>query len=338
MGRRGGRRTGRGGSEVRALTPAAPAVTVIVPNFNGARHLAVCLPSLHRQTHPDFATLVVDDASTDASRELVGHEFPGVQMIELPRNRGFVAAVNAGIRATASPIVALLNNDTEPEPRWLEELCRPLATDPTVGFCASKLLLFDRREVIHSAGDFYGFDGVPGNRGVWQTDRGQYDREEDVFGACGGAAAYRRAMLEQIGLFDEDLWMYCEDVDLSWRAQLAGWRCRFVPTARVYHRLSATGGGPIASFYCGRNFIHVLARNVPGPLLRRYRGRIVAAQLRFALESLRHAREPAARARLWGQLAGLRMLPRALGKRRAAPPTDPANLQRLEKLLSNREA
>jgi len=181
---------------------------------------------------------------------------------------------------------------------------------------ASKMLLFDRRDTIHSAGDFYRTDGVPGNRGVWQQDKGQFDDEEPVFSACGGACAYRRAMLDDVGLLDESLFMYLEDVDLAWRAQLRGYGCIYVPTAIVYHRLSATGGGPIASFYCGRNFIAVIVKDVPGAIIRRHWPAIVRAQLGFAGESLRHFREPAARARLRGQLAGLAQLPLRLRQRR----------------------
>jgi GT2 family glycosyltransferase len=176
--------------------------------------------------------------------------------------------------------------------------------------------LFDRRDVIHSAGDFYRRDGVPGNRGVWEQDKGQYDDAQWTFSACGAAAAYRRSMLEQIGLLDEDFYGYCEDVDLGFRAQLAGFPCLFVPSAIIYHKLSATGGGPLASYYCGRNFVSVIVKDMPGSLLRRFWPRIVLAQMRFTGHSLWHLREPSARARLAGQFAALRQLRLMLGKRR----------------------
>src|SRR5690606_7789625 len=127
-------------------------------------------------------------------------------------------AVNAGIAATSRPIVVLLNNDTEADERWLEQLVGALERYPEYAFAASKLRLFDRRDHLHSAGDFYRPNGEPGSRGVWERDRGQYDMMGEVFGPCGGAAAYRRAALEQLAeggrVFDEDLVMYCEDVDL----------------------------------------------------------------------------------------------------------------------------
>ncbi|MCX7791104.1 MAG: glycosyltransferase family 2 protein, partial [Chloroflexaceae bacterium] len=186
--------------------------------------------------------------------------------------------------------------------------------------------LFDRRDFLHSAGDFYRPDGEPGSRGVWERDRGQYDAVTEVFGPCAGAAAYRRAALETLAedgrVFDEDLGMYCEDVDLNLRARRRGMRTIFVPTAVVYHRLSATGGGTLASYYCGRNFALVWAKNMPAPLARRYWPALLASQARFALHSLRHIREPAARARLRGQLAALRALPLFLRKRRRLQPDE----------------
>jgi len=291
-------------------------ISVIIPNWNGARYLPTCLDSLRRQTYADFETIVVDNASTDESVALIKRDYAEVRLLRLPSNRGLTGGVNAGIAVARGEIIALLNNDTEADPHWLAELARALAAHPEAGMAASKMLLFDRRDTLHSAGDFYRTDGVPGNRGVWQQDKGQFDREEPGFSACGGACAYRRAMLDDVGLLDESLFMYLEDVDLAWRAQLRGYGCIYVPTAIVYHRLSATGGGPIASFYCGRNFIAIIAKDVPGAILRRHWPAIVRAQLGFAGESLRHFRQPAARARLRGQLAGLAQLPLRLRQRR----------------------
>lgn len=295
-------------------------IDVIIPNYNGAALLPVCLDSLRGQTRRDFLVTVVDDGSGDGSLDLLATRYPEVQVLALPVNRGLAAAVNAGIAATRRPFVVLLNNDTEAHPFWLERLIGALERYPAYAFAASKLLLFDRRDHLHSAGDFYRPDGEPGSRGVWEYDRGQYDAVSEVFGPCAAAAAYRRAALEMLAedgkVFDEDLVMYCEDVDLNLRAQRQGMRTIFVPTAVVYHRLSATGGGTLASYYCGRNFVLVWAKNMPRHLALRYWPALVVSQLRFALHSLRHIREPAARARLRGQLASLPALPRFLRKRR----------------------
>jgi GT2 family glycosyltransferase len=168
---------------------------------------------------------------------------------------------------------------------------------------------------------------------VWQKDTGQFDADEYIWGGCGGAVAYRRAMLQDIGLLDEDLFMYCEDVDLNWRAQLAGYKCVFAPQAVVYHHLSATGGGEIASFYTGRNTLWVLVKNYPGRLLRRHWRAVLHAQFQIARDALRARRGAAARARLRGQLAGLLGLPRWLRKRHAIQAGRRVSLEAIEQLL-----
>ena len=124
-------------------------------------------------------------------------------------------------------VLVMLNNDTEAEPEWLAALCQALEEHPEAGAAASKMLLFDRRDTLHSAGDMLGPDFMPQNRGVWEIDRGQYDDRIEIFGPCGGAAAYRREVWEQLGGFDERLFMYLEDVDLAWRMQRAGWKSVF---------------------------------------------------------------------------------------------------------------
>ncbi|NOK58504.1 MAG: glycosyltransferase family 2 protein [Chloroflexi bacterium AL-W] len=296
-------------------------INIIIPNYNGCAYLPTCLEALRQQTRHDFNTLVVDDGSTDESCALLSCDYPEVRVLAMPENRGFIAAVNAGIRATSGEYVVLLNNDTEAHPRWLEYLIGALERFPQFDFAASKLLLFDRRDHIHSAGDFYGADGVPGSRGVWQRDVGQYDAVEEVFGPCAGAAAYRRDTLMALAdgdqVFDEDLGMYCEDVDLNIRARLQRHRTIYVPQAVVYHKLSATGGGKLASYYCGRNFSLVWAKNMPANHIRRYWPALVWSQLGFAVHSLWHVRESAARARLRGQFDSIRLFPSFIRKRHA---------------------
>jgi GT2 family glycosyltransferase len=221
------------------------------------------------------------------------------------------------MRAAQGTFVVLLNNDTEADPQWLAEVVAAFQRHPEAGMVASKMLLFDRRDILHTAGDFYRVDGIPGNRGVWQRDEGQYDEETFVFSACGGSAAYRREMLNDVGLLDEDFFYSCEDVDLAWRAQLSGWRCVYAPKAVVYHKLSATGGGTTASFYDGRNFIYLLVKDYPADLWRAHWREVLAAQVRLACGALRAWRGEAARARLRGMLAGLGGIPRMLRKRPA---------------------
>ena len=297
--------------------PTPGLVSVVIPHWNAVQHLPTCLRSLQRQTYPRVEVIVADNGSTDGSLELLASDYPWVHVIPLGENRGFAGACNAGMRAARGEIVALLNNDTQADPRWLAEVVAAFERHPEAGLVASKMLLFDRRDTFHTAGDFYRLDGTPGNRGVWQRDAGQYDREEYVFNACGGSAAYRQTMLARIGLLDEDFFFSCEDVDLAWRAQLTGYRCVYAPRAVVYHKLSATGGGATASFYDGRNFIYLLTKDYPGDLWRVHWRAILRAQLGITAAALHAWRGQAARARLRGQLAGLLGLPRMLRKRRA---------------------
>lgn len=292
--------------------------SVIIPNWNGIRLqlLPTCLNALGAQTYRDFEIVVVDDCSTDDSREFLAREFPDVRVVGNEKNLGFAPSVNAGIRAARGEIVVLLNNDTEADPAWLAEIARAFDENPRAGMVACKLRLFDQRDHIHSAGDFYRVDGIPGNRGVWETDAGQYDDARGVFGACGGAAAYCKTMLAEIGGFDEALGSYCEDVDLNWRARLAGYAVAYAPRAIVYHRVSATGGGALASFFVGRNFIWVIAKNYPSGLWKKYWRKILRAQLYITFDALKSWRGAAARARLRGQIAGALGLPRWLARRR----------------------
>ena len=312
-----------------------PLVSVIIPNYNGKRFLDTCLTALRQQTYPAdrLEVILVDDASTDDSVAYVEAHFPEVRVLCLDHNSGLAAACNRGAALARGEIIALLNNDTEVEPDWVAALVTALQEHPWAGAAASKILLFDRRNVLHTAGDMMGVDGIPRNRGVWEEDRGQYDDQRVVFGGCGGAVAYRRQVWDALGGFDEDLFMYLEDVDLAWRMQLRGWGTVFAPASRVYHHLSATGGGPLASFYTGRNTIWVIAKNMPGPLLRKYGSRILAAQWRIAWNALAAWRGEAARARLRGQIAGLLGLPRVLKKRRQVQATRRVSLDDLERLL-----
>ena len=296
---------------------AAPLASIIIPNWNGIHHLPGCLDALRAQTYNHTEVILVDNGSTDGSQAFVTETYPEVRLLALERNLGLTGGNNTGFEAARGEILISLNNDTEVHPQFVEALVNALEEHPEAGMSAAKMLLFDRRDHIHSAGDGYGRDGIPFNRGVWQRDEGQFDGPGWIFGGCGGAVAYRRAMLDDTGMFDESFFMYCEDVDLNWRAQLTGWRCWYAPQAIVYHKLSATGGGPIASYHTGRNTLWVIAKNYPGALLRKYWKLILRAQWAITRDAIRAWRGEAARARLRGQLSGFLRLPCRLGQRRA---------------------
>lgn len=313
-------------------------VDLIVPTFNGTDYLVACLETLRDSTFTDFNLIIVDDGSDEPVEPQVRRIFPAATVLRWEQNQGLTYAFNQAIDATSSELVVLLNNDTEVEPTWLEELVACADRHPEAGSIASKLRLASDRRVIHSAGDTFSVRGMPGNRGVWLDDFGQYDSEEDVFSACGGAVLYRRTALDIVRLpngdvFDRRLFMYCEDVDLGWRLQLAGLRCIFAPRAVVYHHLSATGGGALASYYVNRNVWFLMARTIPTPLLRPHRDRIVAFHLGRTVRALRRIREPSARRQLAGTIAGVT----AYLKHRERPAySHPVNLNRVQQLLVDR--
>ncbi len=314
--------------------------SVIIPNYNGVRFLAGCLDSIQAQTLPPLETILVDDASTDGSVEFVREKYPWVKLIVRESNGGFAKAANDGLDTARGEVLVLFNNDAEADPTWLAALDQTLRQRPEISAVASRIMLYDRPEVFHTAGDFYRANGVPGNRGVWQQDHGQYDQVEEVFGPCAAAAAYRREALESVRadnpdgkIFDESLVMYCEDVDLNLRLRLRGLRCLYQPAARVRHRLSATGGGTLASYRCGRNFLVVALKNLPQGVLLPSLPAITLSQLGYALNSLRHIRLNTERARLRGQLDALLALPDTLRRRRRVQAHRTASKEQFAALL-----
>ncbi|MBI4519647.1 MAG: glycosyltransferase family 2 protein [Gemmatimonadetes bacterium] len=294
--------------------PSRPLASVVVPNWNGRHLLGPCLESLGQQRYRPLEVIVADGGSQDGSPTYIAAAFPAVQVLRLPTNRGFAGNVNAGLRRARGDVLLLANNDLEADADWVAACVDMLSADPGLGSVASKMLFADRR-TIYSAGDGLRRNGEAFQRGAGAPDGPAWDVAAEVFGACGGAAAYRRAMLADVGLLDEVFFAYLEDLDLAFRAQLRGWRCRYQPAARAYHRGSATGGGPLASYYNGRNLIRLLAKDLPSGLVPLLLPKILRYQARRAREALAAWRGDAARATLRGQVAGLLTLPRHLADR-----------------------
>jgi GT2 family glycosyltransferase len=248
-----------------------PICNVIIVNWNGRHHLEACLGSLYRQTFRDFDAILVDNGSSDGSQDYVRTEFPWVRLIELEHNLRFCAANNIGVRHSTGKYVALLNNDTETAPDWLAELIAAAEAAPDSGSQASRMLMFSDREVLDSAGNEYAGSGAAAKRGHLSKFNA-FLQPAPVFGACAGAALYRRSMLDDIGLFDEAFGMIFEDVDLAFRAQLAGYPCLYVPSAVVYHKVNASIGTLSYDYvyYGQRNIEFVFFKNMPGRLLLRH--------------------------------------------------------------------
>ncbi len=244
-------------------------ISVVVVNWNGMAYIGECLDSIEAQTYPQVERLVVDNGSTDGSvpwlRSRCGDSW---RLIELSSNRGFAGGVNAGILASHGEFIALLNNDAVADRDWLAELAACMA-EPSVGMAASKILFYDQRHVIDKAGHLFYADGLNRGRGAGEVDRGQFEQPVDVFFPDGCAALYRRSMLDDIGLFDEQFFAYGDDADLGLRAHWRGWQCQYAPGARVFHRHSRSLGkySPYKAFLVERNRFWVAVKLLPLPLL-----------------------------------------------------------------------
>jgi hypothetical protein len=240
-----------------------PLISVVIVNFNGLRFLKPCLSSLASQSYKNFEIILVDNHSSDGSAGYIRGHFPDSTLIETGKNLGFAGGTNAGIRASRGDFILTLNNDTVTDPLFIENLARPMASDSRLGMCAAKMLFPDGR--INSTGVCISRSSAAWDRGIFEQDSGQYNTEEEVFGPCAGAALYRREMLDEIGLFDEDFFIYMEDVDLAFRARLAGWKCRYVPSARVTHYMGGTTGvnSDLSVFYGNRNLLWYAIKNFP---------------------------------------------------------------------------
>lgn len=294
-----------------------PQITVIVVNWNGKHFLEACLSAMRRQTFQDFETLLVDNGSEDGSVAYVRDYFPDVRVIPLERNIGFSLGNIAGYAKAHGEIIALLNNDTEVDPRWLEELANACREFPGAGSFASKMLYFDERNRIDNCGFGVTTAGFTVERGRDEEDGPAWSKPCRVFGACGGAAAYRRTMLEDVGFLDPDFFMTYEDVDLSFQAQLRGYECMFVPGAIVYHRYRATMKKywtlSRQIFFSQRNVEFVYFKNMPLELILRS----LPQRLTYELGSAAYfIKAGAGSAFLKGKIDAIRQLSAILRKRK----------------------
>jgi GT2 family glycosyltransferase len=293
-----------------------PAISVVIANWNGRHHLADCLPALAEQSLAPTEVIVVDNGSSDGSQEWLAERFPAVRVIANDRNRGFSAANNQGIRAARGDCVALLNNDARPATGWLAALAHALEGDSRRGMAGSLMVFADQPAVINSTGISVDRLGIS-----WDRDGGRPvavagEAETEVFGASAGAALYRRALFDDVGVFDESFFAYLEDVDLAWRARWRGWRAVFAPGARVTHAHSATSqeGSGFKTYWLSRNKIVHIAKNYPSPYLWRY------MPLMLVYDGLSLANALAGRrglSALRGRLAGWRALGAVWRQRRA---------------------
>ena len=240
-------------------------VTVIIPNYNGLKFMETCMAALKRQTYREFATLIVDNGSSDGSADYIKEQYPQAELLETGENLGFSGAVNLGIKAAKTPYVLLLNNDTEADPEFIGEMVRAIERSERIFSVSSKMIQLYHPELMDDAGDMYTLLGWAFQRGVGQPSSG-YRRPCRVFSACAGAAIYRREVFEEIGYFDELHFAYLEDLDVGYRAKIAGYDNIYCPRAVIRHVGSGTSGSKYNSFkvkLAARNIVYVNYKNMP---------------------------------------------------------------------------
>ena len=240
-------------------------VTVIIPNYRGASCIRDCMEALRSQVFRDFSTIVVDNASHDGSAEIVENDFPEARLIRLEDNFGFSRAVNEGIKASSTPFVLLLNNDTKAENDFVGNMLEAIKVDEKIFSVSGKMLQMLSPDRIDGAGDLYSAWGWAFARGKGKKSSG-YCKKTDIFAACGGAAIYRRSILDEIGWFDEFHFAYLEDVDIGYRARIMGYRNVYEPAAVVYHLGSGATGSRYNDFkvrISARNNLYIIMKNMP---------------------------------------------------------------------------
>ena len=240
--------------------------TVVIPNYNGMKYIRDCLDSLkHLREESVFHTIIVDNGSKDGSLEIIIEEYPEVELIALPENTGFCHAVNVGIRASRTPYVLLLNNDTIVKPGFIKYLEETMEESEKIFSVNSMMLTMQDETILDNAGIRYSVLG-------WAADRGKgrpaasFEEKTEVFAACGGASLYRREVFDKIGLFDENHFAYLEDVDMGYRARIFGCRNVYEPRAKVVHAGSATSGSRYNEFktkLSSANNAYLIGKNMP---------------------------------------------------------------------------
>jgi len=247
-----------------------PLISVVIPNWNGASFLPVCLDSLKSQSFRDFEVIVVDNGSTDNSRDLLASKYKWVRVVPLGKNEGFAGGCNHGISSSHGRWVILMNNDTEAHKDWLKNIAVAIKNKPEYSFFATKILRFDKRDILDGTGDFISRSLFVFRFGQFDTDQGQYDGLGEIFSPCGASAVYRKTMLDDIGLLDEDFFAYLEDIDLGMRAHISGYKGFFIPDAVIYHIGGASTDSEQMSPWVYkqniRNMFLILFKDIPFPV------------------------------------------------------------------------
>jgi GT2 family glycosyltransferase len=298
-------------------------IAVVIPNLNGLNDLKCVFESISNQSYKNYKVILVDNGSLDDSVAFTKDSYPEHIVISLDRNYGFSAAVNKGIafalESLKSDVILLLNNDIELTPDFFEEAIKTFIRVPDAGFIAVKMMNYFNRDKIDDTGDFIkAYGGSPFARGHSETDNGQYDKPEYIFGACAGAAFYKSELFVNAGMFDEDFFAYYEDIDLSFRFQLYGYKCFYNPAIVCYHKRGET----VKRFkgwetmYTEKNLLALRIKNYPLSLYLSYLPLFTVARLKRYYHFIFKVRNKIIVSAYKGYLKGLMEIPKSLKKRR----------------------
>lgn len=313
-----------------------PLVSIVILTWNGKHLLKPCFAAVRKLEYKNLELIVVDNGSTDGSQDYIRENYKDFILIENEKNLGFSGGVNRGIQAASGEYVALLNNDAYPEPDWITNIINRFKRDSSIGIISPKMLKSKKvmgAHLIDSTGDFMSKWGATYPRGRDLPDEGQFDEPQEIFSACAGAAVYRKEVFDTIGLFDEDFFAYYEDVDICFRARLAGYKVYYEPTALVYHQVGGTNTGRshFTRYMSIKNMGYLYYKNMPWPLVIKYLPRFWFSQLYMLVAAV-----PAGA--LWqaikANLVLLINLPKMFGKRRMIQKQRKATSAEIEKWLS----
>lgn len=313
-----------------------PKVAIVIPNWNGEDFIVDCLESLLAQSL-EAEIIVVDNGSHDRSVDIIKDKFPGVTLLEFSNNAGFAGGVNRGIKYSIEntfEFVALFNNDAVADKDWIKNLVTTMESNQKTGIVTGKFMKSDKK-TIDSTGEMMRINGMPHPRGRDELDAGQYNVGEQVFAATGGASLYRAKMLEHIGLFDEKFFAYLEDVDISFRAQLASWKVLYEPTAVSYHKGGATSSklGTFTRFHTTKNFHLLFLKNMPGLLFWKYFPLAIAHSLRLAAGAAVHKQ-------YWTHLkayfAAVTLIPHCLRERNQIQKNRKVSIKYIDSILTHK--
>lgn len=310
-------------------------VSVVIPNWNGEKFLPLSLTSLKKSKLKDLEIIVVNNGSTDKSVEYIRKNHPDVRLINLNKNYGFAFACNRGIEASRVKYVFLLNNDMEVDENCLGELFKTMEEHPECSAAAVKMMFYDRRDKIYNTGDMLSIAGTGGHRGFGEIDKGQYEEQEYVQGVTAGAGFYRKSVFDEIGLLDEDYFIFSEDVDWNLRAVLAGYKAIYVPNALCYHIGTATVGvySDRYVYLFMRNNLFNLFKNIPLVLIFKHLRSILAYYFQYIRYFCLRGQGVAI---LRGRISNLLHFPKTMIKRLKIQPQRKIGLNKFEDIVVRR--